>query len=127
MSALVSTSPFSSPFEAEGWGGERAIIEGLVDSYVSQIQILAVKAEAGALVEERVRKVVQEAASRFASVESGEPPGSLEAFAGRLGAGITRQGHSIYRRTLNLASELARENAEHSFEESRTVTAIKRI
>lgn len=101
--------------------------EGLVDTYVSQIQILAVKAEAGALVEERVRKVVQEAAFRFASAESGEPLGSLEAFAGRLGAGITPQGHSIYRRTLNLASELARENAERLFEESRTVAAIKRI
>jgi hypothetical protein len=83
--------------------------EGLIDIYVSQIQILAVKAEAGALVEERVRKVVQEAASRFASAGSGEPRGSLEAFADRLGAGITLERHPIYKKTLSFASQLARE------------------
>jgi hypothetical protein len=85
-----------------------------VDNYVSQIQILAVKAEAGAFVDERVRNVVQEAAARFASTGSGEPRSDLEAFAGRLGTEIsraesTRETHPTYQRTLNLASECARE------------------
>jgi hypothetical protein len=81
---------------------------GLVDIYVSQIQVLAVKAEAGAAVEERVRSVVQEAASRFLD-ETDQPVSDLKALAFRLGVGVRPGAHTSYKKTIRLARQLARQ------------------
>ena len=83
-------------------------VESWVDIYVSQIQVLAVKAEAGAVVEERVRKIVQEAASRFLG-ETNEPIGDLKALASRLGVGVRPGAHTSYEKTIRLARQLARQ------------------
>jgi Flp pilus assembly protein CpaB len=83
-------------------------MQTLVDIYVSEIRVLAVKAEAGALVEERVREVVQEAASRFVT-ETEAPRSDLEALAGRLAIGVRPGAHPSYKRTIRLARQLARQ------------------